>query len=100
MLVLWALKDKVPVDEFYCRFPFLFDCYFLVDLDGGKGTMGCRSCVGGAGVIVHVRRRSKVVFKVIIVRSHFGSRLLWSITDATFIKRDQPNPRPVKPLSR
>src|SRR5271170_8248985 len=78
MLALWVVEG-LPVDEFYCWFTFLFDCYFLVDLDGGERPMGIGgggSCDGWARVIrVHIWRESKLVFNIIIVRirSHFRS---------------------------
>ena len=85
MLVLWVAQG-IPVDEFYCWFTFLFDCYFLVDLDGGEGTMGAGgggSCDGWARVIwVHIWRESKLVFNIIVVRirSHFRSMLRRSMS--------------------
>src|SRR5271170_3985611 len=78
MLALWVVEG-LPVDEFYYWFTFLFDCYFLVDLDGGERPMGIGgggSCDGWARVIrVHIWRESKLVFNIIIVRirSHFRS---------------------------
>jgi len=55
----WNREQRVPVEEFYCWFAFLFDCDFLVDLDGGEGP------VGEGIVCVHLWRESKVVVKVI-----------------------------------
>jgi hypothetical protein len=68
--------EGVPIDEFYCWFTFLFDCYFLVDLDGGEGTGvgggGWTRAVGEGVVCVNVWRERKVVVKVIVIRSHRG----------------------------
>lgn len=65
--------EGVPIQEFYCWFTFLFDGYFLVDLDGGEGTgvgSGRTRAVREGIVCVHVWRERKVIVKVIVMRSH------------------------------